>query len=68
MILGILYTFVHLLLGVLAAVWTDWRLKKAGYDDGCARFAADVVAFIFWPLALAVLIVVAAFDFVTGDD
>lgn len=68
MILGILYTFAHLLLGVLAAVWTDWRLKNGDCNDGCLRFAVDIAAFIFWPLALTVLIVMAAFDFVTGGD
>lgn len=62
MIFGLVYSLIHLLLGCLAAVWTVKRMRQSGYDDGCLVFLCAVVAFIFWPFALCVLIVLLAFD------
>ncbi|MDE2102000.1 MAG: hypothetical protein KGL39_32440 [Patescibacteria group bacterium] len=62
MILGAIYSLIHFVLGIVAAFWTVKRLGRAGYSDGCLRFAAAVIAFLFWPLALAVLIVDWLFD------
>jgi hypothetical protein len=57
MIIGLLYSIFHLVLGLVAAVWTAKRLHRAGYIDGCFVFFAAFVAFIFYPFALAILIV-----------
>lgn len=71
MILALLYSFIHLVLGGLAAVWTAKRMKAGGYTDGCLDaclvFVCAVVAFIFWPFALAVLIVEWAVNFALRD-
>lgn len=66
--IGFIYSLVHLFLGILVALWTIRRLKRGGYTDGCEIFLIAFVAFIFWPLVLAVLLVLAMIDFVRGDD
>lgn len=68
MILGLIYSLLHLLLGCLAAVWTVKRLRRAGYLDGCFVFFCALVAFVFWPFALAVLMVDWAVDQMTERD
>lgn len=69
MIVGAIYSIFHLVLGVLAALWTYRRLSRSRYgDDGCLIFAAAIAAFIFWPLALAILIALWMFRFASGED
>lgn len=68
MILALLYSFIHLLLGCLAAVWTVKRMEAAGYTSGCFVFAFAAAAFVFWPFALAVLTVEWAINAVFDED